>query len=225
MTDGGYSVTRMLSIGALSLALIFTSACTHVITGEPTTDGSPRPPTGDPAKLLLPRTDFPDGTGTFEVLERPGDDGPKVSPSACNMFVNHDTVPFRQAAAQYEDGPIRVDVVVGLGIAESLQSIEEKAARCGSLTLDLDGIDGTGSVKMEKVAGATVDATATAFTGSLGMDGERSVDITIKTLTAFPHGATVTVKVLHAMEPWTPDNDNLALTLLNKQVAKVQKAP
>jgi hypothetical protein len=78
---------------------------------------------------------------------------------------------------------------------------------------------------MEKVTGAIVDAAATVFTGSLGMDGEQSVEITIKTLTAYPHGATVTVKVLHAMEPWTAENDTLALTLLNKQIAKVQKAP
>ncbi|MEU9806887.1 hypothetical protein [Mycobacterium sp. NPDC050853] len=221
-------MARMLSIGrsigTVLLSLLLTTACTNVIAGEPTTDGLPRPPKGDPANLLLPREDFPD-SGTFTEREQPDDDGPTVSPTECNRFVNHDTVPFNQASAQYEDGPLRVDVVVGLGITESFQSIEDKAGRCGSVTLDLDGIDGTGSVKMEKVTGATVDAAATVFTGNLGMDGEQSVEITIKTLTAYPHGATVTVKVLHAMEPWTAENDTLALTLLNKQVAKVQKAP
>ncbi|SKW60063.1 Uncharacterised protein [Mycobacteroides abscessus subsp. abscessus] len=35
----------------------------------------------------------------------------------------------------------------------------------------------------------------------------------------------MTVKVLRAMEPWSSDDDKLALTLLNKQVAKVQNAP
>jgi hypothetical protein len=70
-----------------------------------------------------------------------------------------------------------------------------------------------------------VDAIAAVFTGGLGMDGEQTVEITVKTLTARTRGTTVTVKVLHAMEPWTSDNDKLALTLLNKQIDKVQQAP
>lgn len=225
MTDGGSPVARTLSISAISAALILVSACTSVVSGEPKSDGSPGLPKGDPAQLLLPRQDFPEGSGTYEVLERPGDDGPTVSPSECNMFVNHDTVAFDQAAAQYEDGSLRVDVVVGKGIADSFQTIQEKAGRCGSVTLDLDGIGGTGSVKTEKVSGASVDAIAAVFTGGLGMDGEQTVEITVKTLTAHPRGTTVTVKVLHAMEPWTSDNDKLALTLLNKQIDKVQQAP
>lgn len=225
MMDGGYPVARKLSIGVMSAVLIFASACTSVVEGEPKSDGSAGLPKGSLETLLLPREDFPDGSGTYEVVERPGDDGPRVKPVECNIFVNHDTVPFQQAAAQYEDGALRVDVVVGKGIADSFQTIEEKAGRCGSVKLDLDGIEGTGSVKMEKVTGASVDATATVFTGGLGMDGEQTVEITIKTLTAHPRGTTVTVKVLHAMEPWTSDNDKLALTLLNKQIDRVQKAP
>ncbi|MUM20087.1 hypothetical protein FZI91_21985 [Mycobacterium sp. CBMA271] len=218
-------MARTLSIGAISAALIFASACTSVIDGEPKTDGSPGPPTGDLDSLLLNRADFPAGSGTYKVVERPGDDGPQVSPAECNIFVNHDTVPFDQAAAQFEDGPLRVDVVVGRGITDSFQTIEAKAGRCGSVTLDLDGIGGTGSVKIEKVSGTAVEATEAVFTGGLGVDGEQTVEITIKTLTAHPRGATVTVKVMHAMEPWAPDNDKLALTLLNKQIQKVQKAP
>jgi len=218
-------VTRTLSIAAISTALIIVSACSNVVEGEAKSDGSPGLPKGDPASLLLPREDFPDGSGTYEVLKQPGQDGPTVSPVECNIFVNHDTVTFDQAAAQYEDGAIRVDVVVGKGIADSFASLQEKAGRCASVTLDLDGVGGTGSVKVEKVSATTVDTTATVFTGNLGVDGEQTVPITIKTLTAQPRGAAVTVKVLHAMEPWTSDDDKLALTLLNKQVAKVQNAP
>ncbi|MBB4856491.1 hypothetical protein HNP40_003910 [Mycobacteroides chelonae] len=218
-------MARILSVGAISAALILASGCTSVIGGEPRTDGSPGLPQGDPSSLLLPRQDFPDGAGTYEVLTQPGDDGPTVKPTECNIFVNHDTVPFDQAAAQYEDGALRVDVVVGKGIADSFTSIEDKAARCGSVTLDLDGVGGTGNVTMERVPGTTAEATESVFTGGLGIDGEQTVEITIKTLTAHLRGDTVTVKVMHAMEPWTSDNDKLALTLLNKQIAKVHNAP
>ncbi|MDM2399843.1 hypothetical protein [Mycobacteroides abscessus] len=218
-------MTRILPIGAISAALIIVSACTSVVEGEAKTDGSPGLPNGDPESLLLPREDFPAGAGTYEVLKQPGDDGPSVSPVECNIFVNHDTVPFEQAAAQYEDGAIRVDVVVGKGITDSFSALEEKAGRCKSVTLDLDGVEGTGSVKMGKASGATVDTTESVFSGGLGLGGEQTVEITIKTLTAHPRGATVTVKVLRAMEPWSSDDDKLALTLLNKQVVKVQNAP
>lgn len=218
-------MARVLHIGAISAALFIVAACTNVVDGEAKTDGSPGLPKGDPAKLLLPRQDFLDGSGTYKVLTQPGSDGPSVSPVECNIFVNHDSVPFEQAAAQYEDGAIRVDVVVGMGVADSFHTLEEKAGRCASVTLDLDGVEGTGSVKIEKVSGTSVDTVESVFTGGLGMDGEQTVELTIKTLTAQTRGATVTVKVLHAMEPWSSDDDKLALTLLNKQVAKVQNAP
>lgn len=231
----------VLAVGASVIALAFTSACSKDSPDNPPAPqaSSHRPdapsdtlPTGPATGLLLTREDFPPGEGSFSVSDKAKLDKDaaekskpeKVSPPGCYEFISEGDGTYDRARAKYDSDTVMAESTVGLGIKQSFDDLEKRAKECASVQMEGDGVVMKAGVSIADLPGASTEAKLVKIAGTLGPEGDQ---ITVEThiATAHPRGTTVKVEVDQFMNPWTPADDALVLDLLNKQIAKVQKAP
>ncbi|AGM26907.1 hypothetical protein MASS_0305 [Mycobacteroides abscessus subsp. bolletii 50594] len=235
----------MLAAGSTALVMTFTSACSHDSTDQQPTESSPstsiptastpevKLPTAALESLMLARTDYPEGNGKFLVQDKAAiqkDDAerpdPVVTPAICADVVNEDKKNDKldEARTKYSTETLDADSTVALGTDGSFAKAEEGAKKCPAVTFEMSGITVNAAVTFADVPGAAVEAKKLVLVGHATAAGQQ-VPIQSSILGAFPRGTSVKVSVTRTAEPWTAEDDALALALLNKQIAKVQEAP
>ncbi|MGH3724362.1 MAG: hypothetical protein ACRDUS_09600 [Mycobacterium sp.] len=234
-------MNTVLAVGASVIALAFTSACSKdsssnstapEASSQKTAEPVQKLPTGPATSLLLTREDFPAGNGQFSVADKAALDKEaaekskpeKVTPPGCYEFVTEGDGTYDRARAKYESDTVTVESSVGLGTKQSFDDLEKRAKECASVQMEGDGVTMKGQVSVADLPGAAAEAKLVKIAGTLGPEGDQ-VTVESHIAVAHPRGTTVKVEADAFMTPWTADDDALVLDLLNKQIAKVNKAP
>ncbi|MFD6197914.1 hypothetical protein ACFWE3_14545 [Mycobacteriaceae bacterium NPDC060252] len=234
-------MNTVLAVGASVIALAFTSACSKESPSNPSatpssTQKAEEPPAklpvGPAIALVLNREDFPAGNGTFTVedklkldKDKAGKSKPeKVNPPGCYEFISEGDGDYDRAQAKYESDTVTAQSSVGLGIKQSFDDLAKRAQECASVQMEGDGVAMKAHVSIADLPGASVEAKLVKVGGLLGPEGDQ-IGVESHIAIAHPRGTTVRIEVDRFIDPWTPDQDTLVLDLLNKQIAKVQKAP
>lgn len=180
----------------------------------------------------MTREDFPAGEGSFTVedklkldKDKTGKSKPeKVNPPGCYEFISEGDGDYDRAQAKYESNSVTAESSVGLGIKQSFDDLAKRAKECESVEMEGDGVAMKAHVSIADLAGASAETKLVKVAGFLGPDGDQ-IGVESHIAVAHPRGTTVRIEVDRFIEPWTPEQDTLVLDLLNKQIAKVQKAP
>ncbi|MUM24353.1 hypothetical protein FZI91_21980 [Mycobacterium sp. CBMA271] len=234
-------MNTVLAVGASVMALAFTSACSKdAPSNSPVPESSSQKPeepstklpAGPATGLILTREDFPAGEGSFTVedklkldKDKTGKSKPeKVNPPGCYEFISEGDGDYDRAQAKYESNSVTAESSVGLGIKQSFDDLAKRAKECESVEMEGDGVAMKAHVSIADLAGASAETKLVKVAGFLGPDGDQ-IGVESHIAVAHPRGTTVRIEVDRFIEPWTPEQDTLVLDLLNKQIAKVQKAP
>ncbi|WP_083336140.1 hypothetical protein [Mycobacteroides saopaulense] len=234
-------MNTVLAVGASVIALAFTSACSKESPDNPPapSSSSQKPdepsaklPEGPATALLLTREDFPPGNGTFTVedklkLDKEKTDKSKpekVDPPGCYEFISEGDGDYDRARAKYDADTVTAESSVGLGIKQSFDELARRAKECASVQMEGDGVAMKANVSVADLPGASVESKLVKVGGLLGPEGDQ-IGVESHIAIAHPRGTTVRIEVDRFIDPWTPEQDALVLDLLNKQIAKVQKAP
>ncbi|MEU9806888.1 hypothetical protein [Mycobacterium sp. NPDC050853] len=241
MTTHRVDMSTVLAVGVSVIALAFTSACSKESPNDPravqaSTQKSDEPsqklPAGPATGLLLTREDFPAGNGTFSVADKAKLDKDKaekskpqtVIPPGCYEFISESDGDYDRARAKYDSDTVMAESSVGLGVKQSFDDLQKRAKECASVQMAGDGVEMKANVTVADLPGASVEAKLVKIDGTLGPEGDQ-ITVVSHFAVAHPRGTTVRVEVDQFMNPWTASDDALVLDLLNKQIAKVQKAP
>ncbi|KRQ20269.1 MULTISPECIES: hypothetical protein [Mycobacteroides] len=234
-------MNTVLAVGASVIALAFTSACSKESPSESpapssSTQKADEPtvklPEGPATALLLTREDFPAGNGTFTIedklkLDKDKADKSKpekVNPPGCYEFISEGDGDYDRARAKYDSDTVMAESSVGLGIKQSFDDLAKRAQECASVQMEGDGVAMKAHVSISDLPGASAETKLVKVGGLLGPEGDQ-IGVESHIAIAHPRGTTVRIEVDRFIEPWTPEQDALVLDLLNKQIAKVQKAP